>query len=88
MPYLDSPARRGQIARDVEDMHVGEMDSAELNFTLCTVFNEYVRGERRYWRFANVFGSTILALLEFWRRVVVPYEQQKARENGDLPWPV
>lgn len=88
MPYLKDQADRGRIARDIEDMHVDEMDSAELNFTLCIILSEYTRGNHKYARMAEAVGSYVLAGFEWWRRVVVPYEQRKARENGDLPWPV
>lgn len=90
MPYLADHEKQRAIDNAVKDMQVETMDSAELNFTLCSIFGNYVNpvlGRKRYRYIAEVFGSTILALLEFWRRTVVRYEDAKAAENGDLQWP-
>lgn len=90
MPYLADPERRGQIARDVEDMHVDEWDAAELNFAICTMLSEFTRGMHgrsfSYARINEAMGAATLAPLEWWRRVVGPYEDSKALSNGDLPW--
>lgn len=44
-----------------------------------SVFEKY-----SYWMFALVIGVMITVVLEIYRRVVVPYEKKKIKENGDL----
>src|SRR5574337_413708 len=33
---------------------------------------------------SSIFGDIQLVALEFWRRIIIPYEIAKARENGDV----
>lgn len=42
--------------------------------------------ERSYFGFVCVVGTILLALLEFWWRVVRDYESDKVGENGDINW--
>lgn len=39
--------------------------------------------QRKYWAFALVCGILVTILLEFYRRIMVPYEELKIHENGD-----
>ena len=38
----------------------------------------------RYWVFALITGTMFLCILEIWRRIIVPYEDKKIAENGDV----
>jgi len=39
---------------------------------------------KKYWRFALTMGAIFCAALEFWRRRIVPYENEKIKEHGDI----
>ena len=91
MPYLADPVKRQAIEDAVRHLDVASMDGAELNFTLCTILNQFVsndyRDNVRYRRINEAMGAAVLAPMEWARRLVAPYEDLKARENGDLLWP-
>jgi len=59
----------------------------ELNWALTTIALGYLYKEGtdpRYAGMAEVMGAFTCAAQEFYRRVMVPYEQEKREENGDV----
>jgi hypothetical protein len=54
-----------------------------LNYA-CTRLAARVLPERRYWAIATVTGVLENVADEFYRRVVVPYEEQRKAEHGDV----
>lgn len=54
-----------------------------LTRTIMKVFKELF-GELRYWHLAAMFGVLLTMTLELYRRIAVPYEKKKIKENGDL----
>jgi hypothetical protein len=57
----------------------------ELNFAITKLIDRYVNDFGvSYATFNTVMGALGGALLEFYRRVVVPYEKRKEQENGDV----
>ncbi len=90
MPYLGSQTKRIAIEDAVRDLRPAAMSAAELNFTICTMLNEFVAGEGRelaYDRLNAATGAVTLAHAEWVRNVVTPYECVKAYDNGDIAWP-
>ena len=79
MPYIN------QHSRDDIDSGVVPVTPGELNYLLTVTILEYVRevGER-YSTFNDVIGALEACKLEFYRRTVVPYENTKIEENGDV----
>ena len=74
MPYI--PAERRD--KDPET-------SGELNYALTQVALKYLHsGEYNYARMAEVMSAFDCAAREFYRRVVVPYENAKCAANGDV----
>jgi len=66
--YLDSPEGPG-----------------ELNYCISTVIRDYWKyGSKSYQTINDILGALEGAKLEFYRRVAVPYEEQKIKENGDI----
>lgn len=85
MPYLTEERKREIDAGDPP------MNGGELNYKITTVLVEYVRnqmrenqGAARYQFFNDVSGSAVNAVLEFYRRVTVAYEDAKIEQNGDV----
>ena len=62
------------------------MTAGELNYQITTVIMEYLigQGTTSYKSINDILGALEGAKLEFYRRIVVPYEQEKIEENGDV----
>ena len=57
----------------------------ELNFAITCRLQDYItRKGLSYTAINDVLGAIEGAKLEFYRRVVVPYEDEKIKENGDV----
>lgn len=59
--------------------------SGELNWAITQLLEDY-RAEHgdSYGTFNDILGAALGARDEFYRRVVVPYEDQKCKDNGDV----
>ena len=80
MPYIDA-ARRAELAAGAVPTNVGE-----LTYKITAVVCEYreTRGEMRYVDHAEIIAALECAKLEYYRRVVEPYENTKIVKNGDV----
>lgn len=57
----------------------------ELNYVLTRIVNQYFADNGgRYQQINDVIGALEGAKMEFYRRIVVPYEDTKIAENGDV----
>src|SRR3990167_623354 len=86
MPYI--PQRTRSIILDA----TGKVDPTaietvgELNFAITHLVNTFCKGDS-YTAFNEVMGVLESAKLEFYRRRVAPYEDNKIAENGDVYGP-
>lgn len=79
MPYLAKPDR------NFIDRTGDARTSGELNYIITQAIIEYLRRNGTTYRIINdIMGALEGAKLEFYRRVAVPYEDQKIKENGDV----
>ena len=77
MPYIDPKDR---IASAVAPLTAGE-----LNYAITKLVIGFVRQKRLSYQTINdVLGALDGASKEFYRRVVVPYENMKIAANGDV----
>lgn len=61
------------------------VNAGELNYLFTCIIRNYVRKHGlRYQQINDVVGALEGAKAEFQRRVVVPYEDSKIAENGDV----
>jgi len=62
----------------------------ELNYHFTMIAIRYIEEQGLSYQTINdVMGALDGASKEFYRRVAVPYENKKIRENGDVyPWPL
>lgn len=59
--------------------------AGELNYVLTKAINDYYwRDNQNYQAINDIIGALEGAKLEFYRRVVAPYEDKKIEENGDV----
>ncbi len=83
MPYLTTQEKK-RLDRRLVRLPVLS-SPGELAYVQTRIWLHYGGpGKWRFFLFADIVGGTILALLEFWRRVVCPYEDKKREENGDV----
>lgn len=84
MPYINPERRASLVASD------WPCTAGELNFVLTrTILGYWLDGDikgnkKNYQRINDIIGALECAKAEFYRRVVVPYEETKRAENGDV----
>lgn len=76
MPYI------AQASREIE--HVTTNDPGHLTYTLYKVCMDALPSNARYKDYHSVLGALEATKLEFYRRHVAPYEDEKILENGDV----
>lgn len=79
MPYIEVEDRKAILAGDKV------LTSGELNFAISDLLNTYIKDNGlNYSAMNDVMGALEGAKFEFYTRVVVPYEDKKIDENGDV----
>jgi len=79
MPYLEQGVRAS-----LEDGRL-PMTAGELNYTITKVIDSYiVRKGLSYTNINEVIGALECAKLEAYRCVAAPYEDHKAKQNGEV----
>lgn len=80
MPYIS------REARDRLDQGSNPENAGELNYTISRIVDNYLlqKGEIRYEYLNEVMGALECAKLEIYRRMIVPYEDTKLAESGDI----
>lgn len=82
MPYI-RPYDRFEITP--EHAQRKPVSPGELNFLITTCVSDYLEHHSLSYENINaVIGVLECAKLELYRRVAVPYEDGKLRENGDV----
>ena len=86
MPYIKAE-RRDKILLSGNILNLNEIRTAgDINFAIQAIALAYLYddGSQNYLHLNTVVGAIEAAKLEFYRRVVVPYEDTKIAENGDV----
>ena len=79
MPYVT------QDRREVLDKNSLPLSAGELNYLITKMCLKFVKThELNYQVLNDVVGALEGAKLEFYRRMVAPYENTKIRGNGDV----
>lgn len=80
MPYIEQQKR--------EDLNsILPTTAGELNFLIHSIVNEYFSmKDESYQAYNDIIGAIECAKLEIYRRKVTPYEEQKLKQNGDIPF--
>lgn len=87
MPYIKKEDRVRFEAVFRKLYEAGKINNpGELNYIFTMIINHYLIGNGlSYQRINDVIGSLEGAKLEFYRTTVCDYEDQKIKENGDVP---
>lgn len=83
MPYINRQARE-RFDKALEALPAPRTPG-ELNYLLTWIASsyEYSHGSE-YTIYNAIIGALECAKLEFYRRMVAPYEDEKIKENGDV----
>jgi hypothetical protein len=78
MPYIKQ--------EDRQHLAYGNIPTSpgELNYEITNLIKLYWNDHPNYQGINDILGALEGAKLEFYRRVVVPYEDTKIKENGDV----
>jgi hypothetical protein len=79
MPYIKQWQRDEMGGTDRQHWTPGE-----LNYAITKLLIDFIGPDRRYEKFNAAVGALESAKLEFYRRMVVPYEDGKIEDNGDV----
>lgn len=82
MPYITQERREALRVSP----YTRPLDAGELNYVITDLCLSYalLEDSLNYQRLNTVVGVLESAKLEFYRRMVAPYEDKKCKENGDV----
>lgn len=80
MPYIKQERRVDISLKGDEPATPGELNYGITS--LCAAY--WDGGTKSYQTLNDIIGALEAAKLEFYRRIVVPYENSKMTENGDV----
>lgn len=83
MPYI-KPERRIELSAYPEVQPGGWQGVGELNYLITMLIIDYWEVHGNYQGINDIVGALEGAKLEFYRRIAVPYEDQKREANGDV----
>ena len=89
MPYID-PILRKDLDPSIEQLYVA-LDSLPtefipgcLNYIISKLSFKLIARDRGYATMSCVRGAIGDAYDEFYRRLMIPYEDEKIKQNGDV----
>jgi len=85
MPYIKQTdrTRLDPHIKALADAINRDQRAGELNYSITKLLIT-LKGEGRYKDYNELIGALESAKLEFYRRQIGPYEDEKAKENGDV----
>ena len=82
MPYIKEREKFDLILNQFKDF---DLNVGELNYIFSQLLNNFVeKNKKRYTTLNSVIGVLECCKLEIYRRVLVPYEDEKKDLNGDV----
>jgi len=90
MPYITKDKRQAidNICNDLFESLLKSPvinTSGDLNYIISSIIDKFIQKQgKNYNNLNNVIGVLECVKQEYYRRVVVPYEETKIEENGDI----
>ena len=87
MPYID-PSERPEFSPHAHGTPAA-LTSGQLNYQICELVQDFLEARQvlnrqvRYDDYNACIGALECAKQEVYRKLIVPYEKRKERENGD-----
>lgn len=83
MPYI--PEKDRSEIMQMGDFKRYPKTAGELNYLITTLILDYIYANKLSYQVINdIVGALEGAKLEFYRRTVAKYENEKIKENGDV----
>lgn len=86
MPYIPQ-CQRPELERKALGLGKCCKTGGELNFAITKIIQGYITSQvsnPNYEMLSSMLGHLEAVKLEFYRRVIAPYEQKKKAANGDV----
>jgi len=84
MPYVKQNDRK-RIDPFVEELFEKLTTKGDMNYAMTRLLHLYIQREgKRYKNLNDAIGVVECVKQEFYRKIVVPYEEEKIAENGDI----
>jgi len=84
MPYIEKDDRKACMPVFSDPSIIYE-SPGELNYSMVVLLNKYIKDNGHSYRTYNDIVGVLESLkMEFYRRMVAPYEEIKMRLNGDV----
>lgn len=82
MPYI--PPDEREEFRQLDDLYIDT--PGKLVYAFTRLIRKFIRSQKQitFMVYALVLGCLCATALEFYRRGVAPYEDEKLRQNGDV----
>jgi hypothetical protein len=87
MPYIKDPRRPlfdDEINKLIEVLKNYNWTGGDVNYVISKIIWKLFDNDKNYQRASDLITALEGAKLEFYRRKVSIYEDQKIKENGDL----
>lgn len=84
MPYIKRDDKQKFYDNGLVNLAPQVSSPGELNYVISYIIADYFERHRNYQGINDILGALTGAQLEFYRRVAVPYEDIKIKENGDV----
>ncbi len=82
MPYI--PASQRPPLDSAAEVISKDVTAGEFTYFITRASHRFLGRKFSFYRVALLMGALVCAVLEIYRRVVVPYEEVKRKENGDV----
>lgn len=85
MPYIKPDTRlQFENVLNLLDDHCDKLFPGDLNFFISSIIWKAFDQDTSYTKANELIGVLECVKQEFYRRKVVPYEEEKMKENGDI----
>ncbi len=87
MPYINKGSRKrleADLNHLITNLNMYSFDEGELNYVISRMLNASFQVRRKYSEANKLIGILECVKQEFYRKQVVPYEEEKIKENGDI----
>ena len=83
MPYIIKE-NRYEIDECLNDLKMYIENPGELCYVVYKLLNDLTKENKCFKTMSSLISEVECAKLEFYRRIVSPYEDEKIKENGDV----
>lgn len=85
MPYIKQSRREELLSKMQDLLSVKNLSQGDLNYIISKLLHTHLENKGCNYATCNdIIGVLECAKLEFYRKIVSPYEDTKIIENGDL----